>query len=135
MLQSMNHSLRTRVWRRAASSGSATRTPSWRPRRRTGPPSGMSLSLQFRFSGNSALKEWDDAFPRASKPFLRPLDERDIQRTYFAQEGTYVSTWNECFKSETKNFLKNAYSLHKIGKVSGPSYQYHYNYIKVLSQE
>ena len=57
-----------------------------------------------------------DIIPEAYPPILRPLDERDIQRTYFAQEETYVSTWNECFKSETKNFIKNKYSLHEIGR-------------------
>ena len=73
------------------------------------------LKLWFTALGNSNPAE-RDIIPEAYPPILRPLDERDIQRTYFAQEETYVITWNECFKSETKNFMKNKYTLHKIGK-------------------
>ena len=45
------------------------------------------------------------------------LVEGMIHRTYFAEKGTFVDTWKQCFESEIETFKENKYSVHLAGTV------------------
>ena len=41
---------------------------------------------------------------------------KENYRTYFADVGTLVNSWNDCFESEINNFKENNYTIHGVGK-------------------
>ena len=49
------------------------------------------------------------------KDFLQ-VYEKEICRTYFAEVGTSVNSWDDCFKSDLDNFKQNNYTIHGLGK-------------------
>ena len=41
---------------------------------------------------------------------------KENYRTFFADVGTLVNSWNDCFESEINNFKQNNYTIHGVGK-------------------